>query len=728
MPLLERVSAHEVDMSVALTSEKNTLLLALAARNHELLLFRDAALHLAFRACGNRADAEDILQEAYLRAVAATTPVLSGNPLRNWFFQITANAARDHFRTESRRRLREKDASMKQTHQTDVAAAAEASEIKASVETELNRLDERYRLPISLHYEHGLSYDEVAEVLGMSSGTLRVYASKGIQELRERLDVPNRPVSAEILIGLLGANIFLHASPALASSVEAIIAKGSVAQPAASIAAAKPFFVVANTGKSSLWMALGIAAAASVLLLSILFWRLAEKVPTGVLTDTKPDATRAVAGKPFNSNSGSLDTSFIPADSTGAPKPVDPNTLVDTTTRRELNPALEKPEEILGFANPASDRVTGDWKRNGSDLICAPGSFARIAIPYHPPEEYDLKIEFTRSQGNTDVNIIFPANGKSCLWKMDSWSSCYFGIHSGNPDLGPKRPALANNVRHTALIEVRRDTLSAYVNGVLYRKIEIAKALHLCSIDYRIPDHSVIGLASWRCEVTFHSAAIRAVTGRGARLPTDVDAANSQSDTYWRDALDLMPTTVERGNALVTKWQADNGALSTPAAKFSRYQLNYAPPEEYDFRIDFTRHTGNSDIAQILSVGGRQFMWKIDISSVCCFDVVNGAGRDSNPTSLIAPGFVTNGVRHTSVVCVRKSGVKAYIDGRLACSFPTSYENVSIEQSWSLPGKDAVGVGFHNCAGTFHRIQIKPITGTGRTLPPNPLPAINDPF
>src|SRR5436190_19768984 len=76
----------------------------LAARNRELLQFRDAALSLAYRMAGNTADAEDILQDAYLHAVRAQIPVLSGIELRNWFLQIAANSARDLRRSEAGRR------------------------------------------------------------------------------------------------------------------------------------------------------------------------------------------------------------------------------------------------------------------------------------------------------------------------------------------------------------------------------------------------------------------------------------------------------------------------------------------------------------------------------------------------------------------------------------------------------------------------------------------------
>src|SRR5207253_230834 len=84
--------------------------------------------------------------------------------------------------------------------------------------------------------------------------------------------------------------------------------------------------------------------------------------------------------------------------------------------------------ELLGLAKP-NFSVSGNWMYDGRTLTCMPGSFVRTAIPYKAPDEYDFRIDFTRTSGSFDVNMIFPAGGESCIFKMDSWSSCYFGVH-----------------------------------------------------------------------------------------------------------------------------------------------------------------------------------------------------------------------------------------------------------------------------------------------------------
>lgn len=192
----------------------------LLQRNRELLRFQDAALLLARRLCGNIPDAEDVLQDSYLRAVNSDQPLLAGDDLRNWFLHVTANVARDRFRSEQRRRAREKSAA--ELTRIHVPLGADA-ELRSLLDAELSQLDERYRAPIALHYEQGLSYEEAAFVLGVPAPTLRVQASRGLDELRRRLSSIKPPPSASTLAAVLAVGFAVETAPALAASIKAIV-------------------------------------------------------------------------------------------------------------------------------------------------------------------------------------------------------------------------------------------------------------------------------------------------------------------------------------------------------------------------------------------------------------------------------------------------------------------------------------------------------------------------
>ncbi len=97
------------------------------------------------------------------------------------------------------------------------------------------------RVPISLHYEHGLTFEEASSVLGIPAGTLRVQACRGLDELRARLGVSGRPATAEIIIAALAAGFCFRATPAVAASVESIVATGGNAAAHAPAAGMKVF-------------------------------------------------------------------------------------------------------------------------------------------------------------------------------------------------------------------------------------------------------------------------------------------------------------------------------------------------------------------------------------------------------------------------------------------------------------------------------------------------------
>ena len=122
-----------------------------------------------YRRIGDQARAEDLAQEAFVRAIEHQP----AKP-RAWLFTVAANLARD----EGRR------ASVRRKHLTLIKAEAEAQapepppdvalerrETAALVQSALAQLSERDRESLLL-WEEGFSYDEIAEILGLSRGSI----------------------------------------------------------------------------------------------------------------------------------------------------------------------------------------------------------------------------------------------------------------------------------------------------------------------------------------------------------------------------------------------------------------------------------------------------------------------------------------------------------------------------------------------------------------------------
>ena len=146
----------------------------------------------ALRLVGNRHDAEEIAQEAYLRAYRA----LQGYPAQRirelnpgaWMWTIAANLCRNHHRTRSRRPL----TTDSDVEPADHAPGPEASAVERSQEewlaTELSQLTWPMRAAVVLHHVVGLSYEEVAAALGRPVGTVKADAHRGLARLRTRLE------------------------------------------------------------------------------------------------------------------------------------------------------------------------------------------------------------------------------------------------------------------------------------------------------------------------------------------------------------------------------------------------------------------------------------------------------------------------------------------------------------------------------------------------------------
>jgi RNA polymerase sigma-70 factor (ECF subfamily) len=167
----------------------------LAAFNTLVIRHQDAAYSLAFRFLRSRESAEDVTQEAFLRAYRALDS-FRGERFRSWLLRIVANAARDELRRRKRRPQRSLDEARDDPDMPSIDPVepglgpeqrAEQSDLRRVLEDALVQLPEDWRLVVLLSDVHGLSYDEVAESAGLPLGTVKSRLSRARGRLREIL-------------------------------------------------------------------------------------------------------------------------------------------------------------------------------------------------------------------------------------------------------------------------------------------------------------------------------------------------------------------------------------------------------------------------------------------------------------------------------------------------------------------------------------------------------------
>jgi len=151
----------------------------------------DAVYCAALRLSGSRADADDIAQETFVRAYRALQGYgpdrVRALEARPWLLTITLNLWRNRLRSAARRPRTTApgpplDVADPGPGPEERAATAEASRTLVRL---LGALPEHHRVPVVLHHVVGLTYPEVASVLGCPVGTAKANVARGLERLRE---------------------------------------------------------------------------------------------------------------------------------------------------------------------------------------------------------------------------------------------------------------------------------------------------------------------------------------------------------------------------------------------------------------------------------------------------------------------------------------------------------------------------------------------------------------
>lgn len=153
--------------------------------------------NLAFRLLGDRQWAEDILQETFVRAFTRAETFRQGGKVSTWMYRICINLCYDHLRARKYRAMASLDAptsegaeSTAQTWGSTLPAAtaeakvtAEKKDTEAFVRGLVDELPERERSVVLLRQYHGMTFKEIAEVLGLTARTVQNCLRRAKQKL-----------------------------------------------------------------------------------------------------------------------------------------------------------------------------------------------------------------------------------------------------------------------------------------------------------------------------------------------------------------------------------------------------------------------------------------------------------------------------------------------------------------------------------------------------------------
>ena len=135
-----------------------------------------AVYKLAFARCGNRADADDIFQQVFLRYIARRPEFANAAHEKAWFLRVTVNCSKNFwgsaFRRNTQPMTEEITAPQPEDHGLEAAVAA---------------LPEKYRVLIHLFYYEGMTTADIAQLLGRKESTVRMQLTRARRLLGESL-------------------------------------------------------------------------------------------------------------------------------------------------------------------------------------------------------------------------------------------------------------------------------------------------------------------------------------------------------------------------------------------------------------------------------------------------------------------------------------------------------------------------------------------------------------
>lgn len=149
----------------------------------------DRVYRLAYRLTGNRADAEDLTQEVFVRVFRSLDTYTPGT-FEGWLHRITTNLFLDGARRKQRIRfdaLSEERAARLTSASPAPEVAYDARTFDDDIERALAALPPDFRAAVVLCDIEGLTYEEVASVMGAKMGTVRSRIHRGRALLRQAL-------------------------------------------------------------------------------------------------------------------------------------------------------------------------------------------------------------------------------------------------------------------------------------------------------------------------------------------------------------------------------------------------------------------------------------------------------------------------------------------------------------------------------------------------------------
>ncbi len=413
-------------------------------------------------------------------------------------------------------------------------------------------------------------------------------------------------------------------------------------------------------------------------------------------------------------------------------------------------PSERRALNLLALIDVDKDVTPGGWSL-AADRLRSPAAGVAVAeFPYSPPDEYDFRIEFTCIAGSKQINQFLARRDRSFSFIQGAPGNlCGLEMIDNkavNENAAKFVRSMGLNERHVCVARVRNDQVTVELDGAeLVRWKTDFGDLSLDHEKYStgsLPGATrILRVRTNNSETIFHKAEVVEITGSGAfARPEDPAAKKAAEERNIAKApapggrainllavIDLMKDHSEGNWSVVA-----DGLKSVRTGKPVVAELPYSPPDEYDFRIEFTCLAGSDKMSvgniinQFLVHRERSFFFLMGTQPRSSFGLgfVDGQPAGNNPTTFQRAPLTLN-ERHVCIAHVRNGLVTVDVDGAELVRWKTDYSDLSLEHPtikyWAQhrPNPDQLAVGAYDVEAVFHKAEVVEISGPGAFARPD---------
>jgi hypothetical protein len=185
--------------------------------------------------------------------------------------------------------------------------------------------------------------------------------------------------------------------------------------------------------------------------------------------------------------------------------------------------------------------------------------------------------------------------------------------------------------------------------------------------------------------------------------------------------VDLLKLVDGKKDSVAGNWRLKDGVLQSDTPRYARMQFPYEPPVEYNYRVSFSRETGNDCIVLAVVLGDHQTCWAMGSlnNSACRFEGVNTKSQVGDPVVHGANCLALHG-KYECVIKVRKTSLAISVNGKSVYevhadnAMPKPLSKYIMLPVWKLPDVRALGIGSFSSTYKIYSIEVEEISGPGK--------------